>query len=91
MQAAPDRRSFLLAAGAAAGTLAAGKAFAAQGAVPPAFKISLAQWSLHRAFFAKPPQQDPLKFAEIAKKEYGIAARSTSTSSTRTRRRTGRT
>jgi len=73
MQAAPDRRSFLLAAGAAAGTLAAGKAFAAQGAVPPAFKISLAQWSLHRAFFAKPPQQDPLKFAEIAKKEYGIA------------------
>lgn len=36
----------------------------------PLFKISLAQWSLHRAFFGK--QADPLDFAKIAKTEYGI-------------------
>ncbi len=34
------------------------------------FKISLAQWSLHRALFAK--KLDALKFAEITAKEYGI-------------------
>jgi len=36
----------------------------------PLFKISLAQWSLHKAFFGK--QADPLDFAKIAKTEYGI-------------------
>ena len=36
------------------------------------FKISLAQWSLHKAFFGK--KADPLKFAEIATKDYGIHA-----------------
>lgn len=34
------------------------------------FKISLAQWSLHKAYFGK--KIDPLKFAETAKKDYGI-------------------
>jgi len=35
-------------------------------------KISLAQWSLNRAFFAK--ELDPINFAEIANKTYGIKA-----------------
>lgn len=38
----------------------------------PLFLISLAQWSLHRAFFAK--KLDPLDFAAIAKKDYDIDA-----------------
>lgn len=36
------------------------------------FKISLAQWSLHRAFFDK--VYDPLNFPVIAKKQYDISA-----------------
>jgi len=35
-------------------------------------KISLAQWSLNRAFFGK--TLDPINFASIAKKDYGISA-----------------
>lgn len=36
------------------------------------FQISLAQWSLHRAFFSK--QLDNLDFAKVAKNDYGIDA-----------------
>ena len=36
------------------------------------FKISLAQWSFHKALFAK--QMTPLDFAAKAKKDYGIEA-----------------
>jgi sugar phosphate isomerase/epimerase len=35
-------------------------------------KISLAQWSLNRAFFAK--NLDPINFANIAKNDFGISA-----------------
>jgi len=38
----------------------------------PLFEISLAQWSLHRALFAK--KMDNLDFAKVAKEEYGIQA-----------------
>lgn len=40
------------------------------------FKISLAQWSLHRAFFGNKgvTKLDPLQFAAIAKKDYDIHA-----------------
>jgi sugar phosphate isomerase/epimerase len=39
------------------------------------FKISLAQWSHHRAFFGRSGEKkDPLRFAEIALKDYGIDA-----------------
>ncbi|VTS05707.1 sugar phosphate isomerase/epimerase family protein [Tuwongella immobilis] len=38
----------------------------------PLYQISLAQWSLHKAFFAK--KLDPINFAVIAKKEFGIEA-----------------
>lgn len=36
----------------------------------PLFQISLAQWSLHRTYFAK--SADPIDFPVLAKKEYGI-------------------
>ena len=72
MLPALDRRSFLKASAVAA-TVAVAPRFltAAEGMGPP-FKISLAQWSHNKAFFSK--KADPLKFAEIAKKEYGIHA-----------------
>jgi L-ribulose-5-phosphate 3-epimerase len=39
------------------------------------FKISLAQWSHNKAFRAKgDDKKDPLKFAEISAKDYGITA-----------------
>jgi L-ribulose-5-phosphate 3-epimerase len=41
----------------------------------PWFRISLAQWSLHRAFFGRTkPQLDPLDFAKLARQDYGIDA-----------------
>lgn len=70
-----DRRDFIrksAQAGAAAGFAVAmgelGPALAKQ----PLFKISLAQWSLHKALFAK--QLDNLDFARVARTEYGISA-----------------
>lgn len=71
-----SRRGFLSAsAGLIAGTGLTALPRGLWAADPPAgkaplFKISLAQWSLHRAFFGK--QADPLDFAKIAKTEYGI-------------------
>jgi L-ribulose-5-phosphate 3-epimerase len=69
-----DRRDFFkhstalaLAAGAAAPAL-----YAADDKKKPPFLISLAQWSLHRAFFGK--KLDPLDFAVLAKKDYDIDA-----------------
>lgn len=41
-------------------------------AAEPIYKISLAQWSLHKLFFAK--EGDPLHFAKMAKQDYGIEA-----------------
>jgi L-ribulose-5-phosphate 3-epimerase len=71
----PDRRSVLRAA-AALGigfTLepVLGASRAAAGGEPP-FKISLAEWSFHRAIFGG--QLDHLDFAPTAKKDYGIDA-----------------
>lgn len=62
-----SRRSFLQVAGAAA--LAAPR-FALADSKTDLFRISLAQWSLHRAYQKK--ALDPLKFAETTKKDYGI-------------------
>ncbi len=41
-----------------------------------AFKISLAQWSLHKSFFGQKgsEKRDPIQFAVISKKEFGIDA-----------------
>jgi len=70
-----NRRAFLkqsaeLAAGLGASALAGGRLLAAQ--KKPPFEISLAQWSLHKALFAK--QVDNLDFARMAKQDFGIAA-----------------
>ncbi len=40
--------------------------------VEPLFKISLAEWSLHKTLFAN--KLDNLDFAKVAKEEFGIAA-----------------
>ncbi|WP_373650378.1 MULTISPECIES: sugar phosphate isomerase/epimerase family protein [unclassified Schlesneria] len=68
-----SRRGFL---SASAGLLATATAssmtrglLAADGKAP-LYKISLAQWSLHRTFFDK--KADPLDFAKISKTEFGI-------------------
>ena len=70
-----NRREFLTRSAAVVGTLAAASLSAAAD-VEPLFKISLAQWSLHRAFFGQKgvERKDALQFAVIAKKEYGIDA-----------------
>jgi L-ribulose-5-phosphate 3-epimerase len=70
-----DRRNFLkqfvqLTAGVSVAGLTGQQSFAA--VKEPLFKISLAEWSLHRALFAK--QLDHLDFAKVAKNDYGISA-----------------
>lgn len=70
-----SRRDFLATSAAAAGVALTPHVNVA--AEPnEVFKISLAQWSLHRAFFGQKgaAKLDPLKFAEIARKDYGIEA-----------------
>ena len=66
-----DRRDFLSASLAAVGGLAAARAVAAA-EKKPLFQISLAEWSLHRALFAK--KMTNLDFPVVAKKDYGIDA-----------------
>jgi hypothetical protein len=70
----PTRRSFLAASASVAGTLAAApRAFAAAEAAAgaePAFKISLAQWSLHNTLFSG--KLDNLDFPRTAKQQFGI-------------------
>jgi len=50
----------------------ADKQSAASSAASPLFKISLAEWSLHKTIFAS--QLDNLDFAKTAKNDYGIEA-----------------
>ena len=65
-----DRREFLAAAAAA---IAASQAWAAQPPVTsPLFRISLAEWSLHRTIFAG--KLDNLDFPRAAKQQFGIDA-----------------
>jgi L-ribulose-5-phosphate 3-epimerase len=66
-----DRRNFLSASAGLALT-AALPLHADDKTKKPLFLISLAQWSLHRAFFDK--KLDPLDFAVLAKKDYDIDA-----------------
>ncbi|HEX5104264.1 MAG TPA: sugar phosphate isomerase/epimerase family protein [Pirellulaceae bacterium] len=68
----PSRREFLAtSAGLAAAGLLARGALAAESASAP-FKISLAQWSLHKTIFGG--QLDNRDFARAAKEDYGIEA-----------------
>ena len=65
-----DRRDFLAAA---AAVIATSRAWAADApATAPLFRISLAQWSLHRTLFAG--KLDNLDFPRAAKQQFGIAA-----------------
>jgi L-ribulose-5-phosphate 3-epimerase len=69
MARAFHRRDVLIASATASLALAAGRASAAdQKALP--FKISLAEWSLHKSIFEK--KVDHLDFAKIAKEEFGL-------------------
>lgn len=65
-----SRRSFLSAAAAAVVTAATPRLFAAPASSGPLFRISLAQWSLHKALQSK--KIDNLDFAKIAKESFGI-------------------
>ena len=64
-----ERRTFVLQAALAATALPA-MLNGQRAAVP--FRISLAQWSFHKALFAK--QMNHLDFARVARRDYGIEA-----------------
>lgn len=76
MQIQTNRRQFLCqSAAAAASVVAAGMLHRKTGAEDikePAFKISLAQWSLHKTLFGG--KLDNLDFAKTSKDEFGIEA-----------------
>jgi sugar phosphate isomerase/epimerase len=70
-----NRREFLRWVAATASGVVGLPEVIAQKSNEPLFKISLAQWSHHRAFFGRSGEKkDPLHFAAIARKEYGIEA-----------------
>lgn len=70
------RRNFLQQLGLATGSLALSQVFPSTSAAGTSsafdFKISLAQWSLHKALFAK--EISALDFPSVAKTKYGIEA-----------------
>lgn len=72
-----NRRDFVKTAGAAGlglafGAAPAGRLLANPVAKEPLFKISLAEWSLHRTLFDG--KLDHLDFSKVAKNDYGIEA-----------------
>jgi L-ribulose-5-phosphate 3-epimerase len=75
MPLAPTRRHFLATTLATAGGVAVGHQAADQSAKadkPPLFRISLAEWSLHKTIFAG--TLDNLDFPRAAREQFGIAA-----------------
>jgi L-ribulose-5-phosphate 3-epimerase len=72
MTTALHRRTFLAATGSIAAAAALPRFAAAQGSKEPLFKISLAQWSLHKAINGG--QLGNRDFAKTAKEEFGIDA-----------------
>jgi L-ribulose-5-phosphate 3-epimerase len=67
-----DRREFIKQSAVGAGIVAMAGATSMSEPVKELFKISLAQWSLHRALFKK--ELDHLDFVKVAKKDFGISA-----------------
>ncbi|MGL4514705.1 MAG: sugar phosphate isomerase/epimerase family protein [Lacipirellulaceae bacterium] len=67
----PSRRSFLAAAGAAVAAATLPRWSAAAEPIVP-FRISLAEWSLHKTLFDK--KLDHLDFPKVAREEFGIDA-----------------
>lgn len=73
MSSSVDRRQFLAGSSLALGTLAvAGLSPANSQEAKKSFKISLAQWSLHKSIFGS--KIDNRDFAQVAKREFGIDA-----------------
>src|SRR4051794_40573347 len=72
MSANTSRRDFLAASTAAAAVASLPNFSLGQNARQPLFKISLAEWSLHRTLRAG--QLDNRDFAKTAKQDYGIEA-----------------
>jgi L-ribulose-5-phosphate 3-epimerase len=72
----PSRRDFLASSLVAAGSLAVGRGLAANPqpvpATPALFRISLAEWSLHKTIFAG--KLDNLDFPRAAREQFGIEA-----------------
>jgi len=66
------RRDFLKSSFAVGAVALGGSPLLAADEKKPLFKISLAQWSLHKTFFDK--KADPLDFAKMAKEDFGIDA-----------------
>jgi L-ribulose-5-phosphate 3-epimerase len=64
----PTRRQFLATSSALAAAALLGRT--AQAQQDPLYRISLAQWSLHRSFFGG--QLDPLDFAKVSREEFDI-------------------
>ena len=72
MNTHPTRRNFLKTIGATTAALTMTSSYAsAADDKQPLFEISLAEWSLHKALFAK--KLDNVDFARIAKQEFGIS------------------
>ena len=67
-----DRRDFVVAGSKTIALACLAPAVCGCGTADPLFRISLAQWSLHRGFFAG--KIDPLDFPRIAREDYGIDA-----------------
>ena len=70
MKPSMNRRHFLKKAGLAMGAFSLAPALSA--AKDPLFKISLAEWSLHKTLFGG--KMDHLDYAKVAKREFGIEA-----------------
>ena len=66
------RRNFLKTTAAATAALSMPSNLATAAEDKPLFDISIAQWSLHKALFAK--KLDNVDFAKTAKEEFGINA-----------------
>lgn len=64
------RRTVLKQGGAAAAVALAGPALGRPRRAEPLFRISLAQWSFHRAIGAG--EMDHLDFARVARREFGV-------------------
>jgi sugar phosphate isomerase/epimerase len=76
MMQSVSRRDVLRSALVAAGALVLPRLSVAQPKAAPLFPISLAQWSLNKAFFGRggAEKRDPMDFARISKEEFGIDA-----------------
>src|SRR5262245_26653460 len=72
MQNPVSRRQFIRTSAALSTALSLGSIVRAADAKAPPFKISLAEWSLHKALFGKKIVN--LDFPRIAKSEFGIMA-----------------